>query len=120
MRDRFRARVLRLPEVWFRRKTQLIEIAYFSRMFFIERMFGKSPCALDLRYFLTFCKEFGSILLMIEQRLKPADRFDMAAFRLHLQERLNDLPNDDRGLRRLQARLSGRCASQANLRALKC
>jgi hypothetical protein len=107
MRDRFRANALTLPKVWFRRKSRLVEIAYFSRLLSVAEMFEEeSSDALDLHYFLTFCREFASALLMIEERLKPADKFDMEAFRAHLRERLNDLPKSERGLHRLQARLA--------------
>lgn len=105
MRDRFRARVLTLPKVWFRRKRKLIEVAYFSRMWSVEAMFGEDPPPLDLRSFRTFCQEFGSAMLMIEERVRPADNFNLAAFRLHVQERLSELPEDEVGLHRLQAQL---------------
>jgi hypothetical protein len=105
MSERFRVWVQTLPKVWFRRKSQLFEIAYFSRLLYFKEMFGSNRRPLDLRYFITFCQEFGSVLMMIEERLKPTDDFDLTAFRTHIEQRLSDLPNDDSGLRRLQEHL---------------
>ena len=110
MRNRFRANLLTLPKAWFKRNERLFEVAYFSRLCVLEDMFGPKGQPLNLRYFCMFCQEFASAMLMIEDRIRHVDRFDVAAFRKHIDQRLNELPDKESKLRRIHARFARRRA----------
>src|ERR1700722_18004742 len=95
MRDRFRENLATLPKVWFRRKTKVVQIAYFSRVIFSDELFAEDERPLELCPFVTLCREFGSVLSIVEQRLKPNDQFDVAALKKQIENQLGGLPGDD-------------------------
>ena len=95
----FRASLKTLPLVWFKRKKQLFEIAYLSKIAYAEDVFEFSEDEFEpkskrisLPLFQDGCREIVSALSLIKERLKPSDDFDFKAFDAHLQRRLDRLP----------------------------
>jgi hypothetical protein len=90
LRERFRERVARMPQAWFRRKTKRIEVAYLSRLGSADDLIAGKPRRTGLGDVLLVrraCTELTAALDAARKRIAAADDFDADAFFAFLSSR---------------------------------
>jgi hypothetical protein len=92
MADEFEAHLKELPLIWFKRKSRLVEIAYQTHIASAEELMSQRAKPPSLRLFHAACREVVSVLALIAKRIKRSDDFDLARLDIHLQARLNQMP----------------------------
>lgn len=93
-RKYFRERLAKLPFSIFQRQYRRLELSYFSHLGMAEDLAREHYSqGLSIPLFRRACREVVSALLLIRERLAPADKFDFDAFNSWLQRRLRQLPN---------------------------
>lgn len=98
-RKYFRERLAKLPFTIFQRHRRRFELSYLSHLGMAEDLALDYSRRLSISLFRRACREVVSALLLIRERLAPADKFDVEAFNSWLQRRLQKLPNDMSELR---------------------
>ncbi len=88
MMERFQTGLETLPFIRFRRKARLFEVSFASQWIHSEAMFGSANIDLSPAEFRCVCYEFAEALLLVRQRVKPSDEFDVARLESHLLHRL--------------------------------